>query len=368
MTRRRDLSSIRNFEALCAKAASSLDAAAVLVDLLLERDIGIDPPDGEERRALRLLAGADRHLPVRVSDVEVNLQPRVAGEGPRWTTRGGEPIRYPGAYRRAYGKPIYVPSERALVVGRNWLVSWRCRGGVYMSQGTGRDPLSPAEARRRARELIEQWRRGDQDVLPVLADALLYSDAPEVGEDLAYALGGRSIAGKRGQAVRGKSALRGIVLVMDRVEEELSFPTAKERAAYDVRERLFALREIRAIEDEWRTLSRAERQATIESTVQWHQTEANVLYQRGKWLFSGEFGHGARLLAREIASLPSRRNREALLYRLLLAVDHRLPAAVANQIWSRLTPLAKRNATQFLRAALEEQGVEVTERRAERPR
>jgi hypothetical protein len=73
------------------------------------------------RSWLRLQAQAASHLPIAVVDGEAS--PVVVGESAQWTTPGGSPVRYPNAYRRAWGKPVYHCSTRRVVVGRQWLTA-----------------------------------------------------------------------------------------------------------------------------------------------------------------------------------------------------------------------------------------------------
>lgn len=47
--------------------------------------------------------------------------PRLAGEGFHHVTPGGRPVRFPNAYRRAYGKPVYVASTVRIEVSLSWL-------------------------------------------------------------------------------------------------------------------------------------------------------------------------------------------------------------------------------------------------------
>jgi hypothetical protein len=46
--------------------------------------------------------------------------PTFTGRGFRYQTKTGKPV-YPSAYRKAWGKPIYIHSTRRVVVGKKWL-------------------------------------------------------------------------------------------------------------------------------------------------------------------------------------------------------------------------------------------------------
>jgi len=89
-------------------------------------------PCRNERRALRRLAGMDRHdsCPVRVT--HGFSAPREAGESYHWTTPSGlTRVWYPGAY----GWPtMYHASTRRIEVGIHWLAAWRRSGGVYRDE------------------------------------------------------------------------------------------------------------------------------------------------------------------------------------------------------------------------------------------
>lgn len=50
--------------------------------------------------------------------------PAWAGKRYHHTNASGDIIRHPSAYRRAYGKPIYVASTRHVTVGLLWLQAY----------------------------------------------------------------------------------------------------------------------------------------------------------------------------------------------------------------------------------------------------
>lgn len=50
-----------------------------------------------------------------------NSKPHWAGKSFHYKNKSGNLIKYPNAYRKAWGKPIYVPSTIRIVVGKEWL-------------------------------------------------------------------------------------------------------------------------------------------------------------------------------------------------------------------------------------------------------
>ena len=48
--------------------------------------------------------------------------PRREGESHHYINKSGGRVWYPNAYRRAYGKPIYVHSTVRILVGAGWLI------------------------------------------------------------------------------------------------------------------------------------------------------------------------------------------------------------------------------------------------------
>ena len=57
---------------------------------------------------------------------------------------------------------------------------------------TARDPLTRAEAKRRAKQLLEAAEGGDREAAQVLVDVLAYTKTPTLSEDLGLALEGRA--------------------------------------------------------------------------------------------------------------------------------------------------------------------------------
>lgn len=67
------------------------------------------------RRAARRAVDAHASCPVVL--IPGDNPPKLVGESFHFTTPGGRPVRYPNAYRRAYGKPVYHPSTLRVEVG-----------------------------------------------------------------------------------------------------------------------------------------------------------------------------------------------------------------------------------------------------------
>ena len=74
----------------------------------------------QHAREIRALAGATG-CPWRIVVVPGGAAPAVVGRGYHWRNASGDIIRHPGAYRRAYGRPIYHASTRRIEVGAEWL-------------------------------------------------------------------------------------------------------------------------------------------------------------------------------------------------------------------------------------------------------
>lgn len=54
--------------------------------------------------------------------VDGNAKPNLAGHSWHYENKSGHYITYPNAYRRAWGKPIYIGSTRRVEVGSDWLL------------------------------------------------------------------------------------------------------------------------------------------------------------------------------------------------------------------------------------------------------
>ena len=47
--------------------------------------------------------------------------PMVQGNEYYWTTASGSLVKYPSAYMKKFGRPIYNPSTKRIIVGLKWL-------------------------------------------------------------------------------------------------------------------------------------------------------------------------------------------------------------------------------------------------------
>jgi hypothetical protein len=61
------------------------------------------------------------NYPISKIEVVAAGSPRVKGESYHYENKRGETIRYVNAYRKAWGKPIYVPSTMRILVGKDWI-------------------------------------------------------------------------------------------------------------------------------------------------------------------------------------------------------------------------------------------------------
>ena len=90
----------------------------------------IDQRPSGLRTALRKITQAGWSIPVELTagwDA-----PKIEGDAHSWETPAGDPVRYPSAYRNAFGRPVYVPSSQRIVVGADWLLDKGiCPDAVY---------------------------------------------------------------------------------------------------------------------------------------------------------------------------------------------------------------------------------------------
>lgn len=225
------------------------------------------------------------------------------------------------------------------------------------------------------RELARQSVRGlEPESTAVLADALLETDRPDLGEDLALVLSDRRPFPREQRGKPFTLLGRTLAAQLDRADREralaIIFRRIRRRFAWtreDEQDQRSALRELRQIATNWsesyaRGDEDRERDADIRAAVQWLEddnTADEILYERASWLLSGHFGRGAQLLAEEIIDAPtSRQNREAQLFRLVLAFGDNLPLTATNRVWERLSLPAKRHATAVMQRILLEHGGE----------
>jgi hypothetical protein len=75
------------------------------------------------KRLVRKCAGGTPRVPVAV--LEGDFPPQLTGRASHYLTPAGKFVRYPNAYRSAYGRPIHVDSTLVVEVGRNWLMAAR---------------------------------------------------------------------------------------------------------------------------------------------------------------------------------------------------------------------------------------------------
>lgn len=83
-----------------------------------------------ERKYLRKIAKVAQydHCPVVV--VDGGSEPHIVGNSWRYETLGGQPILYPSAYSaKGWSNMRYVPSDRRVEVGSEWLEKWRNENG-----------------------------------------------------------------------------------------------------------------------------------------------------------------------------------------------------------------------------------------------
>lgn len=73
------------------------------------------------KRVLRKSLGTRNNCPVKI--IEGFSAPKLKGSGFHYTNKSGEIIRYPKAYMKAYGKPIYNQSSLRIEVGAEWLLN-----------------------------------------------------------------------------------------------------------------------------------------------------------------------------------------------------------------------------------------------------
>ena len=82
------------------------------------------------RTTIRKLVGVPWSCPIEL--VDGDKSPSYEGEEHYYVTPSGEYVRYPNAYRRAFGKPIYCHSTLRIEVGIDWLLSKGiCPDAIY---------------------------------------------------------------------------------------------------------------------------------------------------------------------------------------------------------------------------------------------
>ena len=216
-------------------------------------------------------------------------------------------------------------------------------------------------------DLVRQSYQGlEHEPTLVLADALLETDRPDLGEDLVLILSNRRPFPReqRGEPLARLSVdrERALNVVFRRIHRRFCW------SLYDREERHRALHELDEISTSWSGASLQERNDAIATTIDWLQRddpEDSTLYERATWLFDGSFGRGAQILADEIAdgaSPPGVRRAvqlSAQLFRLVLAFDDMMPPNAVARVWRALNEQAKNLATLAIRRALIENGAEI---------
>ena len=212
------------------------------------------------------------------------------------------------------------------------------------------------------RDLTRQSEQGlELDPSLVLADALLETDRPDLGEDLVLVLSTRRPfpRDQRGQPLtRLVDRERALKTIFRRIHRRFAW------SKYDEDARKSALRELNEIATDWNESDAPTRRAMMGEISDWLEGTSPVhdnvvddaLYERASWLLDGQFGRGAQILGEEVLDEPSRFDRAAQLFRLVLAFDDRAPAHVSNRIWRQLTLAAKEPVVKSLRQVLVEHG------------
>ena len=224
------------------------------------------------------------------------------------------------------------------------------------------------------RDLLRQSVQGlELEPTMVLADALLETDRPDLGEDLALILANRHPfpRDQRGRPFAHRSdSERPLKVVFRRIHRRFAW------SPYDVEERRHGLLELNHIEKNWNDGSNQERADEIARAIDWLEEDFNAVYrggfsdstllERATWLLDGTFGRGAQILAEEIVDAPPLSNireaklREAQLFRLVLAFDDLLPFNATDRVWNGLsTDVKRRYVPVIIRKAIVENGGEV---------
>src|SRR5271165_6172658 len=71
--------------------------------------------------AIRHAGGQYVYKAAPIEHVDGMTKPHFVGESYSFQTKTGKPVRHPNAYRRAWGKPVYIASTRRIIVGRDWI-------------------------------------------------------------------------------------------------------------------------------------------------------------------------------------------------------------------------------------------------------
>jgi hypothetical protein len=73
------------------------------------------------KREIRKSVNAESNCPISIIDGD--SPPILVGESYHYQNKSGDKIQYPNAYRKAWGKPVYINSTRRIEVGSDWLLN-----------------------------------------------------------------------------------------------------------------------------------------------------------------------------------------------------------------------------------------------------
>jgi len=94
-------------------------------DFITEYDIYLRVIREVRSYAIRHNQGCYTRSDAPVYLIEGKSAPHWRGHSFRYTTKTGKPVHHPNAYRKAWGKPVYVQSSRRIEVGREWVKQLR---------------------------------------------------------------------------------------------------------------------------------------------------------------------------------------------------------------------------------------------------
>jgi hypothetical protein len=103
---------------------------------------------------------------------------------------------------------------------------------------------------------------------------------------------------------------------------------------------------------QWANAERAEQR---EEYAQWLK-DAAWINERVNWLYAGNYGKGAQLIAQEIRSASKRRNKAAQIGNMMAQLEHHLTPAHAAKAWKTLTPDEQAAANAAIIEAMIESG------------
>lgn len=80
---------------------------------------------------IRMLAGLDKSDRTPIVIKSGNGKPKQVGSGFHYENKGGDIVHHPNAYRRAWGKPIYIPSTLRIEVGEVY-IAYLAMAGAFV--------------------------------------------------------------------------------------------------------------------------------------------------------------------------------------------------------------------------------------------